>query len=92
MLRPGGRLLFTPYSNRHGSALSGRRGPDGLRVDVDEGALAGPAPVCLYDRARISDVLSEGWDLIQVQHVETTIEGTPETARQAEWRIVAERR
>jgi len=92
VLRPGGRLLFTPYSHRHGSALSGREGPDGLRVGIEHGALAGPAPVCLYDRARISEVLSEGWELVRVQHVESTLEDGPETERQAEWRVVAERR
>jgi len=91
VLRPGGRLLFTPYSDRHGSALSGRPAPDGLLVEVAEGALAGPAPVCLYDRARIADVLANGWEVVRVQHVEMVTEGAPDSAKQAEWRVVAER-
>ena len=89
VLKPGGRFFFNPYSDRHTSALSGRAGADGLRLDIDRGTLVGVGQLCFYGRAEVDAALREGWDVRSLQHMEQReeLDGTVH----AEWRVVAEK-
>lgn len=89
VLRPGGRLLFTPYSERHPSAAAGRPGDDGVRVDIDAGALVGVGQICFYSRADIEQLL-EGWRLLAVEHHEVSDELDTAAPLRAHWHVVAE--
>jgi SAM-dependent methyltransferase len=86
VLAPGGKLLFNPYSDRHESATSGVRGPDGVTVDIDRGALTGVGQICFYSRADVDSVFGAGWELMRVEHVEATGADT-----RADWRVVAKK-
>ena len=90
VLRPGGRLLFTPYSDRHPSAAAGLPGEDGVRSGIDAGALVGVGQICFYGRADI-DRLLDGWQLLAVEHHDVLDELDTAAARlRSHWHVVAE--
>ena len=91
VLRPGGRLLFTPYSDRHPSAGAGRPGEDGVRSGIDAGALVGVGQICFYSRDDI-DRLLDGWRLLAVEHHDVSDElDTAAAPLRGHWHVVAER-
>lgn len=89
VLRPGGRFLFNPYSDKHTSAASGRRTDDGLVVDISAGTLTGVGQLCFYNQAHVQDALRVGWSIESLEHliIEQQLE-RPFTVH-AEWRVVA---
>ena len=89
VLRVGGRFFFNPYSDHHTSASAGRAAADGLRIDIDRGTMVGVGQLCFYSRPELDEVLSAGWQLRSVQHVEAREEG--DGSVHAEWRVVAEK-
>ena len=90
VLRPGGRLLFTPYSDRHPSARSGQSGEDGVRVGIDAGDLVGVGQIRFYGRQDIEELL-DGWRVLALDHVEVVSELVGALSAHAHWRVVAER-
>jgi SAM-dependent methyltransferase len=90
VLVPNGRFFFNPFSDRHDSALSGREGPDGLRLDVTTGALAGTPQVCFYSERDVRAAVGDGWRLVSLRHVGID-HLVPEPTLQAEWYVVAEK-
>ena len=91
VLRPGGRLLFNPYSDRHTSALSGRLGPDDLTLDVSAGSLTGCGQLCFWNASQITTALVEDWRVLSRQHVEFEEQERPTRDIHAEWRLVVEK-
>jgi SAM-dependent methyltransferase len=69
VMKPGGRVLFNPYSTMDTSAQAGRPEHDGLRVDIDRGALQGVGQLAFYDHSSIDAVMGEGWKEISRTHV-----------------------
>lgn len=89
VLRPGGRLLFTPYSERHPSATAGRPGEDCVRVGIDAGALVGVGQIRFYSRADLDQLLA-GWRLLSVEHHDVVDELDAAVRVGGQWRVVAE--
>lgn len=90
VLKPGGRLLFNPYSDRHSSLASGRAGPDGVVLDIERGTLAGFGQICFYDRDQVLQIL-EGFRIKGLQHLELEETLGADPSLHAEWRVIAER-
>ncbi len=91
VIKRGGKLFCNPYSNRHSSYTSGRRGPDGLTLDVTTGTLVGVGQLCFYSKHDVEQLFELGWNLLSLQHLELieTIESSPNV--HAEWRAVAQK-
>jgi SAM-dependent methyltransferase len=91
VLRDGGRFFFNPYSDKHSSAASGRRGPDGLTLDIAGGTLVGVGQICFYGRRDLEVLFQRGWRLLSVQHCEWSEESSSGYPVHGEWRVVAEK-
>ena len=91
VLKPGGKFLFNPYSDKNSSTVSGRPGPDGLVLDISEGQLVGSGQLCFYGRRDISEALAIGWNILSVQHIQMVEEIRPERLVHAYWVVIAEK-
>ncbi len=89
VLKPGGRLLFNPYSDRHSAMASGVRGADGFTVDITVG-LPGVGPI-RFDSRQDGETMLRGWTLLSLLHVESIEMLQPAYVVYAEWRVVAEK-
>ena len=92
-LKPGGRLLFNPYSRAHTSYAAGVPAADGLVRDIRRGTMVGVGQLCFYSEDMVREVLSDGWVIESLSHTETrTLPGPSEEPDvHAEWRVVARR-
>jgi len=91
VLVPGGAALFNLYSKRHSSHLSGTPGSDGLTLDPREGTLISVGGICYYNREELDRLLSAGWLLESIQHVEIVEQAMPRQTVHAEWRVIAKK-
>ena len=91
VLVPGGKFYFTPYSDRHGSYVSGKPGSDGLTVDISGGTLTGIGPITFYGKRDVLGMFSQGWKMVELRHIELTEELETEYQVHAEWLAVAEK-
>jgi len=91
VLKPGGRFLFNPYSDRHGSFMSGNTDSDGTTRNITEGALVGAGQILFLGKKQILDLLSENWKLLSLQHIEYSQELSPKAERHCEWEIIAQK-
>ena len=91
VLVPGGKMYFTPYSSMDSSADCGSLGEDGCIRDITDGPMQGVGSICFYDRQQVSDVIGEGWNILQMSHSVTDDE-CKDHGRHALWRIVLEKR
>lgn len=87
----GGKFLFNSYSDRHSSSLSGRKGEDGLILDISEGTLVGVGQICFYGRSQVTMLLEQGWKLLSVEHFELNQMLAPQFTLHSEWRVIAEK-
>ncbi len=102
-LKPGGKFLFTPYSDRHTSAKSGlntsadqqaaQRRFGGYRGNITQGGLLGTGRVFVYSLSDVERVLPAAeWDIASLIHVEETDLIAPLHDIHAHWRVVAARK
>ena len=91
VLHPGGRFMFSPYSDRHSGATSGTLGPDGLVLDIADTGLRGLGQLCFYGRENVNAAFPNGWKMLSVQHIEVLEEKEYNPSTQAHWLVVAER-
>lgn len=91
VLRPGGRFLFNPYSDRHSSALAHKPGPDGLRPLHPEGSSIRGVLVAYYNRQDVENILTRGWKILGMEHWERVEYANPALPVHAEWRVIAEK-
>jgi SAM-dependent methyltransferase len=91
VLVPGGKFYFTPYSDRHGSYVSGKPGSDGLTVDISGGTLTGIGPITFYGKRDVLGMFSQGWKMVELRHIELTEELETEYQVHAEWLAVADK-
>lgn len=91
VLKKGGMFLFNPYSEQHSSYSAGKKAADNLTVDISAGTLIGAGQISFYSRQQIDRLLSRGWDLASVQHLEIREELNPQKMIHAEWRIIAKK-
>ena len=88
VLRPGGKFLFTPYSDRCTSFYRSPD-PDGMVRDIRSGSITGGSQVRFYSLQDVRDLFGDGWSLLSLHHVEETDLLGREV--HAEWRVVAEK-
>ncbi len=90
VLRPGGKLLCTPYSDRCSSFY---RSPDadGAVRDVRVGSITGGSQVCFYGLQEVRDLFADGWTIRSLRHVEETDMTRPTREVHAEWQVIAEK-
>lgn len=91
VLKAGGLFFYNPYSDRHSSSVAGRAGPDGTRVDIDAGALTNVGQIGFSSKRDVEEVLSEGWRIRSLQHLDLMDVTEPGYSIHAEWRAIAER-
>jgi SAM-dependent methyltransferase len=91
VLRPGGRLYFNPYSDKHTSATAGERHADGTVHGIRAGTLVGAGQLCFYSHAQLLAALGPGWRVLSAQELVQTDRADPALACHAEWRVVAEK-
>lgn len=91
VLRTGGKFFFNPYSDRHSSFAAGTQGPDGVTIDIKGGTMTNVGQVCFYGKRQVLQVLSSGWNLSSLQHLELSEEISAQYSVHAEWRAIAEK-
>jgi SAM-dependent methyltransferase len=90
VLKPGGLFFSNGYSDRHTSAHSGVKLPDGRIGQITGGSLMGAGSLTFCSRADIDELFGKSWEIITCEHlelVETAKEGGGN--KHTEWRIVA---
>jgi SAM-dependent methyltransferase len=86
VLRPGGKFLFNPYSDRSSAARVSS--VDDLRSA--SAPVAGRAAVRFYGRTDI-EALLDGWKILEIVHVEEADQTTVTPVLRAQWRAIVER-
>ncbi|MEA2493346.1 MAG: hypothetical protein QOJ29_1257 [Thermoleophilaceae bacterium] len=76
VLRPGGRLLFTPFSVEDSRAAAGAI-PHAGRIEF-------------YDRPKVEATLGPGWELVSLDHLRVE-DRLADSQVHASWRVIAER-
>ena len=90
VLKPGGRLMFTPYSDRC-TSFDGLPDADGCYRNVTRGSIRPGVQVCFYSLEDVKRTLVDGWEIKTLEHNEQTdFLGTERTVH-AEWHVIAER-
>jgi hypothetical protein len=84
VLRPGGKLLFNPYSKSDSSASDAPRG------SADRTPWAAGSRPFFYDRSDVERTLGSGWVLHELLHVSEVDEHAVKRTCGATWRAVAE--
>jgi len=90
ILRPGGRFMFTPYSDRC-TSFDGVPDADGCYRHVTRGSINPGAQVSFYSLLDVRRMLRHGWSIKTLEHNEQTDFLGPERIVHAEWHVVAER-
>jgi SAM-dependent methyltransferase len=90
VLRVGGAFFFNPYSDRHSGFASGRPGPDGMTVDIPSGTLEGIGTF-FYAKRDVVALLSEGWKIVSLRHLELREEHALLCDCHAEWIVIVEK-
>jgi SAM-dependent methyltransferase len=91
VLRPGGQLLFMPYSSGHSSRASGKPGLDELVLGISAGTLVGAGQICFWSEDDIRAAFARGWMVEKLEHVEAREHIDRAQGVHAEWRCVARR-
>lgn len=88
ILRPGGCFFLNVYSDRSSSARSGKLRQDGRRENITEGTLTGVGALCFYGRNDVDMILGDGWEILQISHLDLDDITKPCGVRHSEWRIM----
>lgn len=89
VLRLGGRFFFNCYSDRHASAVSGKRQSDGRVTDITGGTLVGVGGLTFVSQGDLSHLFGAGWQIEAAEHVTSIDETNPARGAHTEWRVVA---
>jgi SAM-dependent methyltransferase len=89
VLRPGGRFMFTPYSDRC-TSFDGLPDADGCYRKVSKGSIVPGAMVRFYSVAEVRTALADGWRFLVLEHQEYRSEIEPRTVH-AEWMAIVEK-
>ncbi len=100
VIKPGGRFLFTPFSDHHSSAVSGEclsqvpgsNAVGGFRGNICEGSLTGVGHICFYGAREVLDCFApKDWRLLSMLHITQYDALSVQRCMDAEWQVVAER-
>lgn len=91
VLVPNGKFFFNPYSDHDSSYVSGKPGPDGRTVDIQEGTKVGVGAIYFYSKRDVFRLFSKGWKLISLRHLALVEELEPFYSCHAEWIAIVEK-
>ena len=91
VLKPGGKFFKNAYTDGHSSNRSGKPGPDGVRLEISEGSLAGVGQLHFISRNELERLFSNSWKLLQIQRLELTDMLQPSGYLHSEWLVIAEK-
>ena len=89
VLRPGAFFFFNGYSDKHTSSTSGDVMPDGRITNIRAGTLVGVGDLLFSSRSQIDHLFSDGWELVNLEHIESLDCRPGGCGIHAEWRAVA---
>ena len=89
VLRPGGRLLFNPFSDRC-SSFDGLPDADGCYRKISKGSINSKTHMRFYGLNDVRDAL-KGWTIRSLEHHERTEFLRAERVVHAEWLAIAEK-
>lgn len=88
VLRPGGVFFSNGYSDRHASAATGVRQPDGRIAQITGGTLVGAGGLHFSTRQDIEERFACGWEFLALEHVQLDDLISGGTLAHTEWRVV----
>lgn len=88
-LKQGGKFFFNPYSDMHSSYTAGNLSDDGIVVDIKDGTLKGTGQICFYGKRQALALVSDGFDVESISHIEVMDVTEPSIFNHTEWRVVA---
>jgi SAM-dependent methyltransferase len=89
VLTPGGLFFYNVYSDRHSSARSGRRLPDGRITEISNGTLVGVGSLYFSTRAEVESLFANAWKILKLEHMELEDLSPKGVGSHSEWRVVA---
>jgi SAM-dependent methyltransferase len=89
VLRTGGLFLSCVYSDKHTSAQSGTRLPDGRTADIKSGTLTGVGGITFSSRQDIEELFNDGWEVVSLEHVD--VQDCASAENHAEWRVLVKK-
>jgi 2-polyprenyl-3-methyl-5-hydroxy-6-metoxy-1,4-benzoquinol methylase len=92
VLRPGGVFCLNTYSDRSTSAHGGRKKADGMVADITEGTLTGVGSLRFLSRAELEQMLSDGWEILSLVHLDCDDVTAAKVVRHSEWRVVVRKK
>lgn len=90
VLKPGGYLFVTPYSDRDSSCYR-QPDPDGMVRDIKVGTILGGSQTCFYGINDIRLLFATGWDVLEMKHVEEVDMARPERVFHCEWQVIVQK-
>ena len=90
VLKPGGLFFLNLYSDRS-SSFDRLPDADGVLRNISKGSIVGGAQAAFYGAAEIRGLLSQGWRIKQLRHVEEMEMSTPDRMVHGEWQAIAAR-
>ena len=87
---PGGRFMFTPYSDRC-SSFDGLPDEDGCYRNVTSGSITPGAQVRFYSLGEVRELFRTNWRILKLEHQEHTSFDGPSRMVHAEWLVIAEK-
>lgn len=93
VLRPGGRLFYTPYADTHASKKAGAPGPDDVIVDIGGGTLQGVGQIRFIARDEIAAFLPDSLWAVEVIEYNTFEDlMNPAQGLHSAWKIIARKK
>ncbi len=90
ILRPGGLLLFNPYSRAHSSFAAGVPQDDGLVDEITSGTMVGVGALCFYSEEMVRGAVAGGWQIVSLTHGESRTSGPTASPHGADADVHAE--
>ena len=90
VLVPGGRFMFTPYSDRS-SSFDGLPDDDGCYRNVTAGTCLPGAQIRFYSLNDVRELFRSNWRTLTLEHHQYTSFEEPSRNVHAEWLVIAEK-
>lgn len=93
VLKPGGKMLYTPYADTHSSCVNGDAGEDGMTVNIKTGTVQGVGALCFANQEMIEEVFAgDKWKILSMEY-ETSQDmlQDPEHSLHSSWRVIVEK-
>lgn len=90
LLEYDGIIFFNGYSDRHGSCASGKYDSNGMVTDIKV-KFSSITELFFYGRRDIYELFDENWEILSLQHSETTEQLDSRYFVYADWKVKAKK-